>query len=84
MFLLKLRCQLIRSGDERENMNGIFISNDINCPCNIKKCTSETIQSCYGCPEWFAWLYDIEQSDKRNPKQAYVGKHLKRIEELEK
>ena len=58
-------------------MGVVYISNDVNCPCNIKKCASETIESCCGCPEWFKWKYDIDQSDKRNPKQTYVGKHLK-------
>lgn len=61
-------------------MSTVYISNDINHPCNIKKCTTETIESCCGCPEWFKWKHDIEQLDKRNPEQAYVGKHLKRIE----
>ena len=67
-----------------KSVGPMMISNDIKSPCNIKKCTTETIASCCGCPEWFKWKYDIEQSDKRNPRQAYVGKHLKRTEELEK
>lgn len=52
-----------------------YITNDILSPCFWKKCSAETISSCNGCPEWFAWKAG---ADKWKTDHEYVGKHLKK------
>lgn len=47
------------------------ITNDIASPCNKNKCSFETIASCCGCPEWFAWKAETDIG------QTYKGKHEK-------
>ena len=42
------------------------ITNDIHSPCNKNKCSLETINSCCGCPEWFAWKTGADQWKMEN------------------
>lgn len=56
------------------------ITNDILSPCNKNKCTAETIASCCGCPEWFAWKTRVDQ---RKIENEYVGKHLKKEDNVD-
>ena len=57
------------------NYSKPHVTNDIHSPCNKNKCTAETIASCCGCPEWFAWKTGADQWKMEN---EYVGKHLKK------